>query len=59
MTPDDVVSIQVYLTDGALFPRMNAVYKAIFQRSAPNTNHRRGRCLVGPGHIEITATARK
>jgi len=28
MSPDDVVSVQVYLTDGATFERMNAVYKA-------------------------------
>jgi len=27
MSPDDVVSVQVYLTDGALFDRMNTVYK--------------------------------
>ena len=28
MTPADVVSVQVYITDGALFDHMNAVYKA-------------------------------
>ena len=35
MTPADVVSVQVYLTDGAMFPRMNAVYTAFFKDPRP------------------------
>jgi 2-iminobutanoate/2-iminopropanoate deaminase len=31
MSPADVVSEQVYLTDGARFPRMNAVYTSYFK----------------------------
>ena len=31
MALSDVVSVQVYLTDGALFDRMNTVYKATFK----------------------------
>src|SRR5262245_16305129 len=30
MTPADVVSVQVYLTDAATFERMNAVYRDYF-----------------------------
>ena len=59
MTPADVVSIQVYLTDGALFPRMNAVYKQYFKDPRPTRTTVVVAALVGAGHIEITATARK
>ena len=59
MTPADVVSIQVYLTDGTLFPRMNAVYRQYFKDSRPTRTTVVVAALVGPGHIEITATARK
>ena len=31
MSPADVVSVQVYLTDAETFERMNAVYKAYFK----------------------------
>jgi 2-iminobutanoate/2-iminopropanoate deaminase len=59
MSPDDVVSVQVYLTDGALFPRMNAVYTAYFKDPRPTRTTVVVAKLVGPGRIEITATARK
>ena len=59
MTPADVVSIQVYLTDGTLFPRMNAVYKQYFKDPRPTRTTVVVAALVGPGRIEITATARK
>ena len=59
MSPDNVVSVQVYLTDGATFERMNAVYKAYFNDPRPTRTTVVVAKLVGPGHIEITATARK
>jgi len=59
MSPEDVVSVQVYLTDGATFERMNAVYKAYFKEPRPTRTTVVVAKLVGSGHIEITATARK
>jgi Putative translation initiation inhibitor, yjgF family len=35
MSRDDVVSVQVYLTDGATFQRMNKVYAAFFKDPRP------------------------
>ncbi len=59
MSPTDVVSVQVYLTDGALFQHMNAVYTGYFKDPRPTRTTVVVAKLVGPGHIEITATARK
>ena len=59
MSSDDVVSVQVYLTDGALFQRMNTVYMAHFKDPRPTRTTVVVAKLVGPSHIEITATARK
>ena len=59
MSPADVVSVQVYLTDGALFSRMNAVYTTFFKDPRPTRTTVVVAKLVGPGHIEITVTARK
>jgi 2-iminobutanoate/2-iminopropanoate deaminase len=59
MSPADVVSVQVYLTDGSLFPRMNAVYTSYFKDPRPTRTTVVVSKLVGPGRIEITATARK
>ena len=59
MTPADVVSVQVYITDGALFDRMNTVYKAYFNGPKPTRTTVVVAGLVGAGHVEITATARK
>jgi 2-iminobutanoate/2-iminopropanoate deaminase len=59
MSPDDVVSVQVYLTDGATFDRMNTVYKSFFKDPRPTRTTVVVAKLVGQGHIEITATARK
>jgi 2-iminobutanoate/2-iminopropanoate deaminase len=59
MSPTDVVSVQVYLTDGALFPRMNAVYTTYFKDPRPTRTTVVVSKLVGPGRIEITVTARK
>ena len=59
MSPADVVSVQVYLTDGAKFPRMNAVYTSYFKDPRPTRTTVVVAKLVGPGNIEITVTARK
>jgi 2-iminobutanoate/2-iminopropanoate deaminase len=59
MSSGDVVSVQVYLTDSATFERMNAVYKAYFKDPRPTRTTVVVAKLVGQGHIEITATARK
>jgi 2-iminobutanoate/2-iminopropanoate deaminase len=59
MSSADVVSVQVYLTDGALFQRMNSVYTAHFKDPRPTRTTVVVAKLVGPGRIEITATARK
>lgn len=59
MSPADVVSAQVYLTDAATFPRMNAVYTGYFKDPRPTRTTVVVARLVGDGHIEITVTARK
>jgi 2-iminobutanoate/2-iminopropanoate deaminase len=59
MSSTDVVSVQVYLTDGALFDRMNAGYKAYFNEPRPTRTTVIVAGLVGKGHVEITVTARK
>jgi 2-iminobutanoate/2-iminopropanoate deaminase len=59
MSPADVVSVQVYLTDGAMFERMNTVYTGYFKDPRPTRTTVVVAGLVGPGHIEITTTARK
>jgi 2-iminobutanoate/2-iminopropanoate deaminase len=59
MTSSNVVSVQVYLTDGALFQQMNVVYTKYFKDPRPTRTTVVVAKLVGPGHIEITVTARK
>ena len=59
MSLADVVSVQVYLTDGALFDRMNTVYKATLPDPKPTRTTVVVAKLVGAGHVEITVTARK
>jgi 2-iminobutanoate/2-iminopropanoate deaminase len=59
MSPADVVSVQVYLTDATMFQRMNAVYTAYFKDPRPTRTTVVVAKLLGPGQIEITATARK
>lgn len=56
---EDVVAVQVYLTDMDLFPRMNAVYATFFKAPRPARTTVGVAKLVGPAHIEITVTARK
>src|SRR5882672_1267690 len=59
MSPTDVLSVQVYLTDATKVERMNAVYTTYSKgpRLTPTTLVVAN--LVGPGNIEITVTARK
>ena len=59
MSPADVVSVQVYLTDAATFQRMNAVYREYFKEPRPTRTTVVVAKLVGTATIEITVTARK
>jgi 2-iminobutanoate/2-iminopropanoate deaminase len=60
MDLQDVVAVQVYLTDLSLFPRMNAVYTTFFAEPRPARTTVGVTKLTDPGaHIEITVTARK
>jgi 2-iminobutanoate/2-iminopropanoate deaminase len=59
MSSSDVVSVQVYLTDGDTFQRMNTVYRAFFKEPRPTRTTVVVAKLVGPGRIEITVTAKK
>src|SRR3954452_6783898 len=59
MSPADVVSVQVYLTDAAKFQTMNTVYTSYFKDPRPTRTTVIVSRLVGPGNIEITVTARK
>ncbi|HUJ20641.1 MAG TPA: RidA family protein [Bryobacteraceae bacterium] len=55
---EDVVAVQVYLTDMELFPRMNAVYTTFFKEPRPARTTVGVARLVGTARIEITVTAR-
>lgn len=55
----DVVSVQVYLTDMELFPRMNKVYTSYFPDPKPARTTVGIAKLVGTAKIEITITAWK
>ena len=59
MSPADVVSVQVYLTDVETFERMNTVYSSYFKVPRPTRTTVVVAKLVGSGRIEITVTARK
>jgi 2-iminobutanoate/2-iminopropanoate deaminase len=60
MTYDDVVSVQVYLTDIDLFAKMNGVYASIFKAPRPARTTVGVSKLAAPAaHVEITVTARK
>jgi 2-iminobutanoate/2-iminopropanoate deaminase len=59
MSFSDVVSVQVYLTDAALFNRMNTVYKTQFKDPKPARTTVVVARLVGEGHVEITVTAKE
>ena len=60
MTYDDVVSVQVYLTDMELFARMNAVYQTFVKVPRPSrTTVGVTKLAMADAHIEVTVTARK
>ena len=59
MSPEDVVSVQVYLTDAATFERINAVYKGHFKEPRPTRTTVVVAKLVGQCHVEITVTTKK
>ncbi len=54
---DDVVTVNVYLTDMNLFARMNAVYTKVFAEPRPARTTVGVPALAGGAHIEITVTA--
>ena len=57
---EDVVAVQVYLTDIDLFQRMNAVYTTYFKEQRPARTTVGVTKLAAPAaHIEITVTAHK
>lgn len=56
---EDVVSVQVFLTDIDLFPRMNAVYTTYFKEPRPARTTVGVTKLVGGAHVEINVTAHK
>jgi reactive intermediate/imine deaminase len=56
---EDVVSVQVYLTDIGLFQRMNKVYLTYFKEPRPTRTTVGVAGLAGPFKIEITVTARR
>ena len=60
MTFDNVVAVQVYLTDMDLFPRMNAVYGSVFKAPRPaRTTVGVTKLASSKAHMEITVTAHK
>jgi 2-iminobutanoate/2-iminopropanoate deaminase len=60
MKYEDVVSVQIYLTDMDLFARMNAVYTGVFKTERPaRTTVGVTKLAAAAAHIEITVTARK
>ncbi len=59
MTYDNVVSVNVYLTDMSLFPRMNPVYMTFFKEPRPARTTVGVTKLAGDFRIEITVTAKK
>ena|SRR5215218_1838 len=59
MSFDNAVSVQVYLTDMTLFPRMNNVYTTYFKEPRPVRTTVGVAKLVGTAKIEITVTASK
>jgi len=59
-TFNDAVSVQVYLTDMELFPRMNAVYTTYFKEPRPaRTTVGVTKLAAAGARIEITVTAHK
>lgn len=59
MSPANVVSVQVYMTDRSKFQQMNTIYTNYFKDPRPTRTTVVVAALVGPGSIEITVTAKK
>jgi enamine deaminase RidA (YjgF/YER057c/UK114 family) len=59
MTSSDVVSVQVYLTDGALFQRVNPGDTSHFKDPGPTRTTMVVAKFVGEGHLELTVTERE
>src|SRR5215204_2334422 len=59
MSPPDVVSVQVYLTNAATFERMNKVYMNYFKDPRPTRTTVVVAKIIGAGQVQITATARR
>ena len=59
MTFDSAVSVNVYLTDMTLFPRMNAVYTTYFKEPRPARTTVGVTKLANAAHMEVTVTAKK
>ena len=60
MTFDDVVAVQVYLTDIGQFAQMNKVYGEVFKTPRPARTTVGVTKLAAPtAHIEVTVTAHK
>jgi reactive intermediate/imine deaminase len=55
----NAVSVQVYLTDMDLFPRMNSVYTTYFKEPRPTRTTVGVAKLVGTARLEVTVTARR
>jgi 2-iminobutanoate/2-iminopropanoate deaminase len=56
----DVVSVNVYLTDMDLFPRMNAIYTTVFPEPRPaRTTVGVTKLPAAGAHVEISVVARK
>lgn len=56
---EDLVAVQVYLTDMDLFQNMNSVYMSVIPEPRPTRTTVGVARLVGKARIEITVTARK
>jgi 2-iminobutanoate/2-iminopropanoate deaminase len=59
MTFDSAVSVQVFLTDVSLFPRMNAVYMTYFKEPRPARTTVGVAKLVNAAHMEVNVIAKK
>src|ERR1051325_11793325 len=60
MTFNDVVAVQVYLTDMDLFPKLNAAYGSVLKAPRPARTTVGVTKLAAPkAHVEITVTAHK
>jgi len=60
MTYDDVVSVQVFMTDISQFQKMNGVYASVFKEPRPaRTTVGVSKLAAAGAHVEINMVARK